>query len=189
MHFTRRGDSYLRDIGVNKHSAWTYQKTLAGAWKELQQRTSSCPGDYSYVIFPQHNPRLNLSAARKLGFKPEQVEPAVLYPLTGDTGACSPLLSLIATLEKAEAGQRVLLFAYGSGAGAPPEFAEQSSLGGPYAVAVIELEEGPRIVSQIAGCSLEELSIGAPVQMITRKIYEEEGVIRYGYKFKVVPKN
>lgn len=41
----------------------------------------------------------------------------------------------------------------------------------PYVVALIELREGPRLISNIIGCSLDEVSIGMPV----RVVFEAEG--------------
>ena len=57
----------------------------------------------------------------------------------------------------------------------------------PYAVAIIELEEGAKITSQIVDCNVENIEIGQEVELVFRKIREEgsEGVISYGYKFKL----
>jgi uncharacterized OB-fold protein len=35
----------------------------------------------------------------------------------------------------------------------------------PYAVAMIELEEGPRIMSNVVGCSVDQVHIGLPVRV------------------------
>ena len=67
--------------------------------------------------------------------------------------------------------------------GAPPEFAEQEKAGGTYPVAIVELEEGPKVIGQIADVSPKEVSIGMTVSTELRKVYSEEGVIRYGFKF------
>ena len=58
----------------------------------------------------------------------------------------------------------------------------------PYPVAIIELEEGVKLTSQIVGCDLNEIKIGDPVEMVFRKIKEdgEDGVISYGFKFKLI---
>jgi scaffold protein (connect acetoacetyl-CoA thiolase and HMG-CoA synthase) len=58
----------------------------------------------------------------------------------------------------------------------------------PYAVAIIELEEGAKLTSQLVDCDLNEIEIGDPVEMVFRKIREdgEDGVISYGFKFKPV---
>lgn len=65
---------------------------------------------------------------------------------------------------------------------APENFEEQV----PYPIAVIELEEGPRITAQIVDCPVEEVKIGLQVEKTFRRIQEEgyTGAIYYGYKFK-----
>ncbi len=67
---------------------------------------------------------------------------------------------------------------------APTEFREQQDLVGEYAVCLVELEEGPRIVAQITDADPEEVDLGAPVEMVLRRLYRQEGVVRYGYKFR-----
>ena len=67
--------------------------------------------------------------------------------------------------------------------GAPPEFAEQEKAGGSYPVTIVELEEGPKIIGQMADVSPKDVRIGMPVTAELRRIYTEEGVIRYGFKF------
>ena len=57
----------------------------------------------------------------------------------------------------------------------------------PDAVAVIELEEGAKLTAQLVDCDVDNLEIGDPVEMVFRKIREdgEDGVISYGFKFRV----
>jgi uncharacterized OB-fold protein len=54
----------------------------------------------------------------------------------------------------------------------------------PFAVAVIETEEGARLTAQVVDCNFDDLKIGAKVELIFRKIMEEgpSGIINYGYK-------
>ena len=56
----------------------------------------------------------------------------------------------------------------------------------PYTVALVRLEEGPMITAQLTDINADEMSIGMPVEMVTRKVQGggEEGVIVYGYKFR-----
>ena len=56
----------------------------------------------------------------------------------------------------------------------------------PYVVALIDLEEGPRITAQLTDVSSADVAIGMPVEMVIRKISEHgsNGVITYGYKFR-----
>jgi len=58
----------------------------------------------------------------------------------------------------------------------------------PYIVALIDLDEGPRISAQLTDIPPEQLEIGLPVEKVVRKISEEgeRGVIMYGYKFRPV---
>ena len=70
--------------------------------------------------------------------------------------------------------------------GSPPEFSAQQKLVGAYPVAVIELDEGPKIVAQMTDCKADELKIDLSVESTFRRIYEDDGMIRYGIKFRPV---
>jgi uncharacterized OB-fold protein len=63
----------------------------------------------------------------------------------------------------------------------PHPFSDQA----PYAVGIVELDDGARLTGQIVDCAFEELKIGQRVKIEFRKIYQEgeAGVIYYGYKF------
>ena len=56
----------------------------------------------------------------------------------------------------------------------------------PYTVALVKLEEGPLVTAQVTDVDAGQLTIGQPVEMVTRKIREDgpEGMIVYGYKFR-----
>jgi uncharacterized OB-fold protein len=56
----------------------------------------------------------------------------------------------------------------------------------PYTVALVKLQEGPLVTAQLADVEPEAVSIGMPVEMVTRKLRQdgERGVIVYGYKFR-----
>jgi hypothetical protein len=56
----------------------------------------------------------------------------------------------------------------------------------PYTVALIKLDEGPLVTAQLTDVDSEDVHVGMPVEMVTRKIKEEgdNGVIVYGYKFR-----
>jgi uncharacterized protein len=59
-------------------------------------------------------------------------------------------------------------------------FADQA----PYAVAVVEMDGGPRITTQLVDCRDTEIKIGMKVKLEFRKITAEgdAGIINYGYK-------
>lgn len=58
----------------------------------------------------------------------------------------------------------------------------------PYILAIVELEEGPRITGQITDVDLGEVNIGDKVEATFRHVGEEgkRGIIYYGYKFRLV---
>jgi uncharacterized OB-fold protein len=64
---------------------------------------------------------------------------------------------------------------------APHQFADQA----PYAVGIVELDDGVRLTAQIVDCDFAALKVGLRVRIEFRRIYEEgeAGVIYYGYKF------
>jgi len=65
---------------------------------------------------------------------------------------------------------------------APENFEGQA----PYPMAIIQLDEGPKLTAQIVDCKLEDIKIGMKVKSTFRKIQEDGdiGAIYYGYKFK-----
>lgn len=62
----------------------------------------------------------------------------------------------------------------------PSKFVDQV----PYAVGIVELKEGVKLLSQIADCDLNKIKSGLPVLIEFRKISDEgeAGIINYGYK-------
>lgn len=56
----------------------------------------------------------------------------------------------------------------------------------PYTVALVKLEEGPMVTAQLTDVAPEDVRIGMPVEMVTRKLRAQgdEGTIIYGYKFR-----
>jgi uncharacterized OB-fold protein len=61
----------------------------------------------------------------------------------------------------------------------------------PYTIALVKLNEGPVVTAQLTDVDKDDVHIGMPVEMVTRKLRSdgEEGMIVYGYKFRpaVVP--
>lgn len=67
----------------------------------------------------------------------------------------------------------------------PPEGFEEYT---PYIMAIVQLDEGPMVTSQVADCQSEDMYIGMPVETCFRKlrVQNREGLIIYGFKFKPV---
>ena len=63
----------------------------------------------------------------------------------------------------------------------PHQFVDQA----PYAVGIVELDDGVKLTGQIVDCDFEHLKIGQRVRIEFRKIFDEgeSGILCYGYKF------
>ena len=63
----------------------------------------------------------------------------------------------------------------------PHQFSDQA----PYAVGIVELDDGVKLTGQIVDCAFDEIKIGQRVKIEFRKIFEEgeSGILCYGYKF------
>jgi len=66
--------------------------------------------------------------------------------------------------------------------GAPSEFALQQTLVGDYGVAVVDLVDGLRTVAQMAAGDPRAVAIGQGVSLRLRRLFEQEGRVRYGLK-------
>ena len=56
-------------------------------------------------------------------------------------------------------------------------------------MALVQLEEGPVVTARLTDLGDQEVQIGMPVEMVTRKIrtnMDECGIIVYGYKFRLL---
>lgn len=63
----------------------------------------------------------------------------------------------------------------------PHQFVDQA----PYAVGIVELDDGIRLTAQIVDIAFEDLRVGQRVRVEFRKVFEEgeSGILCYGYKF------
>lgn len=74
------------------------------------------------------------------------------------------------------------VYSYSTVYHAPRDFEEFA----PYTVALVQLEEGPMVTAQLTDVDTDQIEIGMPVEMVTRRVQSsgEEGAIIYGYKFR-----
>jgi len=85
------------------------------ALKGLLEKAGLKSGDFSRAALYTPDQKSGEGVARKLGFKPEQVQEP-LFGRLGNTGAAFAPMLLVSALETAKAGQRVLCLSYGDGA-------------------------------------------------------------------------
>jgi uncharacterized OB-fold protein len=101
-------------------------------------------------------------------------------------GACRSCNKLVDFEEVTPEGTGIIVAHTVIEGAAPPEFTKFEKQHGPIGVAVVELDEGVRIPGMLADCDPGDLGRGDRVEKTVRRIYEHEGVIRYGYKFTPV---
>ncbi|MEM4780397.1 MAG: zinc ribbon domain-containing protein [Halalkalicoccus sp.] len=109
----------------------------------------------------------------------------VTFPPRGACQACHARVEF----ERFEAPRRGTIRALtviGQG-GAPPEFAELQQREGAYAVAIVALESETGTVTlpaQLTDTDPEAVTVGDTVRATIRRIYTQEGIPRYGVKFR-----
>jgi 3-hydroxy-3-methylglutaryl CoA synthase len=92
-----------------------YFKVLPPVIAEFLKRCGLTTQDITKAIFYGPNPRRHTEMGRRLGFKPPQIQDP-LFSKMGDTGAAFAPMMLVAALEEAKAGDKLLCASYGDGA-------------------------------------------------------------------------
>jgi len=115
--FWRRANETYPEHGERFTGEPAYFKHITTAAKSLMESTGTTPGDFRYVVFHQPNTKFPLRVGKELGFREDQIETGLLVPEIGNTYAGSAMVGLTAILDVAEAGDRILMVSYGSGAG------------------------------------------------------------------------
>ena len=99
-------DRFIRDEG--------YSKIVPEAITGLLKKCGVEVNDLAKLIFCYPYPREHAALAKKLGAEPNQVQDTMLDRI-GDTGAAYALMMLVAALEDAKPGDRILVASYGDG--------------------------------------------------------------------------
>ncbi len=115
--FWRRQGSDYPSHGGRFTGAPAYFKHVMGATKGILEKTNSKVTDYDYVVFHQPNAKFPLEVGKKLGVPPEKLKTGLLTPTIGNTYSGASMVGLVAVLDEANAGARILVTSFGSGAG------------------------------------------------------------------------
>jgi hydroxymethylglutaryl-CoA synthase len=94
-----------------------YFKHIISCASNLMKSVGTKPTDYNYAVFHQPNGKFPVSVAKKLGFSKEQIKEGLLTPVIGNTYSGAVMIGLAAVLDVAKPNDRILVSAYGSGAG------------------------------------------------------------------------
>ena len=94
-----------------------YFNHLTEAISGLFQKYNMSSKDFAKAVFYAYDLRRHSELAKRLGFNPNQVQDPLIATV-GHTGAASTLMMLVAALEEAKPGDRILFANYGDGADA-----------------------------------------------------------------------
>lgn len=103
-------DRFIREEGCGR--------IIPEAVSAILKKYNLTPKDFAKFVCYAPNPRELSTVARELGFDLKTQVQDILYETVGNTGTASSLMSLIAALEEAKAGDRILLAGYGDGCNA-----------------------------------------------------------------------
>jgi len=94
-----------------------YSKNVVRAATAIMNRNRLSAKDFAKAVIYGPDPRSHGALVRRLGFEQTQVQDT-LFTTVGNTGAPMALMMLVAALEEAKPGDRMLLASYGDGADA-----------------------------------------------------------------------
>jgi len=113
-----QNDRFIRSWETRFAITEGYMKVTAEAVAGLLSKCSMSPKDFAKVVFYAPDQRSPMGLAKTLGFDPSTQLQDTLVGQIGNTGTPHVLLLLIAALEQAQPGDRILMAGYGDGADA-----------------------------------------------------------------------
>jgi len=103
-------ERWIRDEG--------YTKIIPQVIKGLLEKTGTSMDDISKIIYPCFlSKRIHLGLSKLIGAGPEKIADN-MHEITGDTGAAHPLAMLVAALEEANPGDKIIMASFGQGSDA-----------------------------------------------------------------------
>lgn len=115
--FFRRADRLYPMHGNRFTGEPAYFHHVSTAAKQLLAELGRTAADYQYAVFHQPNVKFPQTVAKQVGFAPEQCQAGLLAGEIGNSYSAASMIGLCAVLDVAQAGDRILLASYGSGAG------------------------------------------------------------------------
>ncbi len=111
-------DIYLRSWEERFTITQGYNKVMTRAVQGIMDKHGLLPQDFAKVILYAPDKRSHIAMAKTLGFDPETQLQDSLISNIGNTGTASSFIMLVAALEEAQPGDRLLLASYGDGSDA-----------------------------------------------------------------------
>lgn len=113
----RDEDKFVRNWEDRWVLTYGYAKNVREAVSGIMKRNKLTPKDFSKAVLYGPDERSHADLARSLGFDAAQVQEPLLSSI-GNVGTVHSLMVLVAALEEASPGDRILLGSYGDGSDA-----------------------------------------------------------------------
>jgi hydroxymethylglutaryl-CoA synthase len=95
-----------------------YQENIQEAVQDILEKNGLTPADFSKAVIYPHDNRRHQQLARKLNFDANTQLQDSMFATVGNTGSAYTIMMLVAALEDAKAGEKILVANYGDGADA-----------------------------------------------------------------------
>ena len=116
-HWRAAGDKYNRTWEDRWIRDEGYGKFIPEAISGLMNKYSMSPKDIAKVVYPCLYIRSHADIGKSLGFEPGQIQEH-MFTTIGNTGAAYTLMLLVAALEDAKPGDKIVVASYGNGSDA-----------------------------------------------------------------------
>jgi len=111
----KKDDVFLKKGDAAFVQAYGYARIVKNCVEGILKKYEMKTPDIAHFVFSAPDNRSYGRVVKSLNLSPESFPEDPLLTTVGDAGAAAPLLLLVATLEKAKPGERILLCSYGSG--------------------------------------------------------------------------
>lgn len=111
-----KGDTYIRTWEDRFVVDEGYQRILREAVSKFMKEHNLSPKDITKAVFYAPDARSHTTMARALGFDARAQVQEPMFGVLGNTGTAFAMMQLVAALEEAKPGERLLLANYGDGA-------------------------------------------------------------------------
>ncbi len=109
-------DNFVSDnFDIQFDREYGFEKHILAAGKGLMKKLNKKVDEYNQVILQQPDARLPGLAAKSLGVKPDKTAASTIVNALGDLGSASTFVGLAGVLDRAKAGDKILVITYGSG--------------------------------------------------------------------------
>lgn len=111
----KQDDIYIQKEDATFSQAYGYVRIVKRVVDEVLKKYEMTPASITHFVLSAPDSRTYARVVKSLNLPPGSYMEDPLLTTVGDTGAAAPMLHLIAVLEKARAGERILLCSYGAG--------------------------------------------------------------------------